>query len=55
MQKLNTGTAEEPQEPASLTYVPDLMEESQVFSRLGVGFGEDETYRIFKSLCVNLN
>jgi len=41
MQKVNTGTPEEPQEPASFTYVPDLIEEAQVFSRLGIGFGED--------------
>ena len=58
MQKINTGTAEEPQEPASLTYQPNLMEESRVFAKFGVGFGEDETYRLFKSLavlpCLNL-
>lgn len=52
IQKLNSGTEEEPQEPASIGYVPDLQEEARAFEKFGIGFGEEETYRIFKSLSV---
>lgn len=54
MQKLNSGTEEEPQEPASVGFVPDLQEEARYFEKFGLGFGEEETYRIFKSLSVLL-
>ena len=54
MQKLNSGTEEEPQEPASVGFVPDLQEEARYFEKFGLGFGEEETYRIFKSLSVPL-
>ena len=54
MQKLNSGTEEEPQEPASVGYVPDLQEEARYFEKFGLGFGEEETYRIFKSLSVQM-
>lgn len=31
-----------------------MLEEARFFERFGIGFGEDESYRIFKSLCVHL-
>lgn len=55
IKKLNAGTEEEPQEPASVGYVPDLQEEARYFEKFGLGFGEEETYRIFKSLSVQLD
>jgi len=35
--------------------VPDIQEESKVFEQFGLGFGEEENYRIFKSLSVSLS
>ena len=54
IKKLNSGTEEEPQEPASVGYVNDLQEESKVLEQFGCGFGEEESYRVFKSLSVQL-
>lgn len=50
LDKPNTGTEEEPAEPGPTGYVPNLLEESKWFERCGVGFGEELTYTIFKSL-----
>jgi hypothetical protein len=33
--------------------VPDIQEEARLFEKFGLGFGEEETYRIFKSLSVS--
>lgn len=34
----------------AIGYVPNFMEEARWFEWAGVGFGPEETYRIFKSL-----
>ncbi|KRX05140.1 hypothetical protein PPERSA_06774 [Pseudocohnilembus persalinus] len=49
LEKLNDG-GEEPQPVETVGYVPNFMEEAKWFEKAGVGFGEEETYRIFKSL-----
>lgn len=41
LQKVNVGTEEEPQEPKSIPYVPNIMEENKLFEKVGVGIGED--------------
>lgn len=50
LNKPNTGTEEEPAESGPTGYVPNLLEEAKWFERCGVGFGEELTYTIFKSL-----
>ena len=50
IQKPNLGTEEEPQEPGPCGYVPNLLEEARWFENVGVGFGEELTYKIFKSM-----
>lgn len=40
----------EPAEPAPVGNVPDLLAERKIFQWAGVGFSEEETYRIQKSL-----
>lgn len=50
LDKPNTGTEEEPAEPGPTGYVPNLMDEAKWFEKCGVGFGEELTYTIFKSL-----
>lgn len=40
----------EPAEPAPVGYVPDLIEEAAIFQWAGVGFGQQELYRLQKSL-----
>jgi hypothetical protein len=32
--------------------VPDIQEEARLVEKFGLGFGEEENYRIFKSLSV---
>ena len=54
IQKINAASEEEPAEPASVPYVPNVMEESRLFEKAGVGVGEDEAYRVYKSLAVFL-
>lgn len=49
LQKLNDG-AEEPQDVPSVNYVPNLLEEAKQFEWAGIGFGEEQTYRLQKSL-----
>ena len=39
LNKPNTGTEEEPQEPGPCGYVANLMEEAKIFEKAGVGFG----------------
>ena len=39
-------------EPASISYVPNIMEENKLFEKIGVGIGEDEAYKVYKSLAV---
>lgn len=46
----NVGTEEEPQEPGPAGYVPNILEEARWFETVGVGFGEELTFKIFKSL-----
>ena len=41
---------EEPAEPGPINNVPDLLGDSKVYEWAGIGFGEQETYRIQKSL-----
>jgi hypothetical protein len=41
---------EEAQESGPVGYIPNFIEESRVFSQVGISFGEDETFIIFKSL-----
>lgn len=53
-QKINVGTEEEPQEPGPCGYVPNFMEESKWFEWAGIYFGEELTFKIFKSLTVNI-
>jgi hypothetical protein len=50
LNKPNVGTEEEPQEPGPCGYLSNLMEESKIFEKAGVGFGEEMTYIIFKAL-----
>lgn len=40
----------EAQEGGPIGYVPNFIEESRLFSTVGISFGEDESYIIFKSL-----
>ena len=47
------GTAEEPLDAGPCGYVPNMLEESKWFEWAGVGFGTEETYKIFKSLTVS--
>jgi hypothetical protein len=35
-----------------LAYVPNFMEECRVMEQAGIGFGEDATYKLFKSVTV---
>lgn len=49
LDKLMDGQ-EEPQEVGAIGYVPNFMEEARWFEWAGVGFSQEETYRIFKSL-----
>ena len=41
---------EEEKEQGVLGYVPNLIEEMRIFEKIGVGFGEEEHYVLFKSL-----
>eukprot|EP00825_Cyclidium_porcatum_P039634 TRINITY_DN4852_c0_g1_i1.p1 TRINITY_DN4852_c0_g1~~TRINITY_DN4852_c0_g1_i1.p1 ORF type:complete len:497 (+),score=131.93 TRINITY_DN4852_c0_g1_i1:147-1637(+) len=48
LDKITEG--EEQQEVGPIGYVPNFMEESRWFEWAGVGFSQEEVYRIFKSL-----
>ena len=50
LNKPSPGPDEEPAEPGPAGYLPNLMDESKLFEKCGVGFGEELTYTIFKSL-----
>lgn len=41
-------------EAAPLNNVPDLLSEAKVLQWAGIGFGEEETFRLMKSLKVRL-
>lgn len=43
---------EEPPEVGPIGFVPDLLADSKLFEWAGIGFGEQETYRIMKSIKV---
>lgn len=49
LEKLTVDGDEQAEVPA-IGFVPNFMEESRWFEWAGVGFGEEESYRIFKSL-----
>ena len=37
---------EEQAEPAAVCYVPDLLEEAKIWQWAGIGFGQQELYRL---------
>jgi radial spoke head protein 4A len=41
---------QEPPEIGPIGFVPDIMADAKLFEWAGIGFGEQETYRIMKSL-----
>jgi len=41
---------EENQDSNPIGYVPDMMNEEKLFRKIGVGFGEIETFMIFNSI-----
>jgi len=44
------GAAAEAAEPAALGYVPDLLSDNKILEWAGLGFGEEESYLLMKSL-----
>jgi hypothetical protein len=41
---------EENQDSTPIGYVPDMLSEEKLFRKVGVGFGEIETFLIFSSI-----
>jgi hypothetical protein len=50
MNKPSAGTEEEPVEVGPCGYIPNLVEQSKIFEKVGLGLGEEQTFLLFKSL-----